>query len=445
MLAVLRHPVYARLFLAQVIALLGTGLLTVALGLLAFDLAGDNAGMVLGTAFAIKMLAYIGLAPIASAIANNLPRKALLIGADVVRAAIALLLPFIDAVWQIYLLIFVLQAASATFTPTFQALIPDILKEEKDYTNALSLSRLAYDLENIVSPALAGLLLTLMSYHWLFSGTFIGFVGSATLIFYTIVPIVTKGEVARSFFQRLTRGSWIYMATPRLRGLLALNLAAAAVGAFVLVNSVVMVRAGYGASDTDVAYALMTFGGGSMLVALSLPQMLETISERTIMVGAALLLAILSMVYGVYALVIGMAPWGIFLLVWAVIGALYSAVLTPAGRLLRNSAHGEDRPAIFAAQFALSHACWLFTYLVAGWVGQAFGLATALMVLGGVALFGTALAIKVWPRHEHKELEHEHGDLPLDHPHMQEYILKGKRHRHVFVIDDEHRVWPTNG
>ncbi|MFK5979209.1 MAG: hypothetical protein QM488_10025 [Rhizobiaceae bacterium] len=57
MIDVLKHPIYARLFGAQVIALLGTGLLTVALGLLAFNLAGDKAGAVLGTAFAIKMIA----------------------------------------------------------------------------------------------------------------------------------------------------------------------------------------------------------------------------------------------------------------------------------------------------------------------------------------------------------------------------------------------------
>lgn len=44
----------------------------------------------------------------------------------------------------------------------------------------------------------------------------------------------------------------------------------------------------------------------------------------------------------------------------------YSAMLTPSGRLLRRSAHPEDRPAIFAAQFALSHACWLVAYPLAG-------------------------------------------------------------------------------
>lgn len=44
MLAVLRNPTYAKLFSAQIIALLGTGLLTVALGLLAFEIAGGDPG-----------------------------------------------------------------------------------------------------------------------------------------------------------------------------------------------------------------------------------------------------------------------------------------------------------------------------------------------------------------------------------------------------------------
>ena len=138
MLGILSNTPYRNLFSAQVIALLGTGLLTVALSLLAYDLAGDRAGAVLGTALAIKMIAYVGLAPVANAFAEKLPRKAVLIGADLIRASVALFLPFIDEVWQIYLLIFVLQAASATFTPAFQAVIPDILPDEKDYTKALS-------------------------------------------------------------------------------------------------------------------------------------------------------------------------------------------------------------------------------------------------------------------------------------------------------------------
>lgn len=121
-------------------ALVGTGLATVALGLLAFDLAGAQAGAVLGTALAIKMTACIGVAPIAAAFPERLPRKAMLVSLDLVSALVALALPFVTEVWQVYVLTFILQSASAAFTPTFQATIPDILPDEDEYTRALSLS-----------------------------------------------------------------------------------------------------------------------------------------------------------------------------------------------------------------------------------------------------------------------------------------------------------------
>ena len=107
----------------------------------------------------------------ASAVTRALPRRRTLIALDLVRAGVALFLPFVSAVWQVYLLIFLLQSASACFTPLFQATIPEVLPDEDSYTQALSLSRLAYDLENLISPALAALLLSLMSWHGLFAGT----------------------------------------------------------------------------------------------------------------------------------------------------------------------------------------------------------------------------------------------------------------------------------
>src|SRR5215218_8573591 len=94
MLSPLADPVYRRLFLAQVLSLLGTGLATVALGLLAYQLAGADAGAVLGTALAIKMVAYVGVAPVAGAFANRLPRRTMLVALDLLRAAVALCLPF---------------------------------------------------------------------------------------------------------------------------------------------------------------------------------------------------------------------------------------------------------------------------------------------------------------------------------------------------------------
>ncbi|HHZ8329675.1 TPA: MFS transporter [Pseudomonas aeruginosa] len=438
MLQVLGNRTYRHLFLAQVIALVGTGLATVALGLLAYDLAGPDAGAVLGTALAIKMIAYVGVAPVAAAFAERLPRRTMLVCLDLVRAAVALFLPFVTEIWQVYALIFVLQSASAGFTPTFQATIPDVLPDEKDYTRALSLSRLAYDLESVVSPMLAAALLTVISFHSLFAGTVVGFLCSAALVVSVVLPS-PKASERRGIYDRTTRGLRIYLATPRLRGLLALNLAVAAASAMVIVNTVVLVQADLGLSQRDMALALAVFGAGSMTAALFLPRLLDRAPDRIAMlVGSAILVVGLLAGYAV-------SGFGLALLLWFVLGLGYSMAQTPSGRLLRRSAHPEDRPALFAAQFALSHACWLITYPLAGWLGAAFGLPITFVALGLLAAAAVSAAAVLWPAADPDELDHMHDALEASHPHLSDAAAAdgGYRHRHAFVIDRHHTRWPA--
>jgi H+ antiporter protein len=436
MLSVLADRTYRHLFVAQVVALLGTGLATIALGLLAYDLSGERAGLVLGAIFTIKMVAYVGIAPIAGAFANRWPRRSMLVSLDLIRAAVAICLPFVTQIWQVYILIFVLQSASAAFTPTFQATIPDILPEEDRYTKALSLSRLAYDLENLISPALAAFFLMFVSYQALFIGTVIGFLGSALMVVSVILPS-PKPSAPRGVYDRTTRGLRIYLATPRLRGLLSLNLAAAAAGAMVLVNTIVLVRSDMGLGETQVAIALGAFGGGSMLAALLLPRLLSNRPDRPVMIsGAALLIATLLALS--FMSLIYETQWLPLLVGWFGIGIGYSVVLTPSGRLLKRSAHTEDRPAVYAAQFALSHACWLVTYPLAGWLMTFAGSVTTFGVLAVVAAAGMFGGVVLWPRGGEIEHEHTHANLPVDHPHLRD----GQPHRHVIVIDDFHEHWP---
>lgn len=433
MLGILKNRIYRHLFAAQVIALLGTGLMTVALGLLAYDLAGADAGAVLGTALAIKMIAYVGVAPVAQALADRMPRRSLMVALDLIRAAVALCLPFVTEIWQVYLLIFVLQAASAGFTPTFQATIPDILPEEEDYTKALSLSRLAYDLESLISPMLAAALLTAISFHSLFAGTVVGFLASVALVVSVTLPISTPGP-RRRIWDRTTRGLRLYLATPRLRGLLAINLAVAAAGAMVIVNTVVIVKAGFGLGEAEVAWALAAFGGGSMLAAFALPALLDRIADRPVMVAGAGVLVIGTFLGSL------VPSYALLLALWLVIGFGYSVAQTPSGRLLRRSAHPEDRPTIFAAQFALSHACWLIAYPLAGRFGAAFGLQSTFVVMSLVGLVGVLVALRIWPAGDPSDIAHEHPDLASNHPHMREHGGQG-RHHHELIVDDLHVRW----
>ncbi|MFI2414761.1 MFS transporter [Streptomyces sp. NPDC018947] len=445
MLAVLRDRTYRRLFTAQVVALSGTGLATVALGLLAYDLAGADAGQVLGTALAIKMVAYVAIAPAVGAIAGRLPRRTLMVGADLTRAGVAVMLPFVDQVWQVYVLIFLLQSASAVFTPTFQAVVPDVLPAERDYTRALSLSRLAYDLESLFSPALAAALLSLVTYDWLFLGTVAGFLASAALVVAAVLPKpAAAGPDSGSARAGATAGSRLFFRVPRLRALLALDLAVAAAGATVTVNSVVYVRDLLGRGATDLSLALGAYGGGSMAAALVLPRLLDRVRDRTVMLCGALLLTPVFAGLGVLT----SAPggdwrWPALLLAWAAFGAACSAVLTPAGRLVRSAVPAGGRTSAFAAQFSLSHACWLLTYPLAGWLGAAAGLRSAVVVLGLVALAAGLLAVRLWPSRERDRaapVEHEHVDLDEGHPHLADAVRVpgGWRHSHRDAADGLH-------
>ena len=456
MVSPLGNTTYRRLFVAQVTALVGTGLSTIALALLAHDLAGGKAGAVLGTALALKMIAYVGIAPIAGAFAHRLPRKHFLIALDIARASAVACLPFITEIWHVYVLIVVINACSAGFTPCFQATIPDILPDERQYTRALSLSRLAYDLENLLSPSLAALALVFITYDALFATNAAAFVISALLISTIRLPSPQAQERERGIWKNLSFGVRAYLHTPRLRGLLALSLAVSAAGAMVIVNTVVSVRERLGGTESDTALAFAAAGAGSMLVALLLPRALDRLPDRPFMLlggavmGAGLLGALASPgLPGLMGL-------------WFTIGAGSSLVQTPTGRLLRRSAREGDRPALYAAHFALSHACWLLCYPLAGWAGSVLGLDAVLVMLALVAGAATVAAWRLWPAddpralmHRHKAMDHEHlhvhdehhqhehegweGPEPHRHPHRHAAI----RHRHAFVIDIHHSLWPT--
>lgn len=157
-----------------------------------------------GTALAIKMVAYVGIAPVASAFVHLVPRRALLVALDLLRATVALALPFVTEIWQVYLLIRLMQSRSAAFTPTFQATIPDVLPDEADYTRALSLSRLAYDMEALTSPMVAAALLSVIGFHWLFAGTTLGFIASAALVVSVLLPSPKPPTTTESAWGRTT-------------------------------------------------------------------------------------------------------------------------------------------------------------------------------------------------------------------------------------------------
>ena len=280
MFSVLSNKNFRNLFLAQNFSLLGTGLATVALSLLAFDLTGENAAILLSSLFTIKMLIYVFFSPIAGAFSNKFNRRFYLVSLDIVRAIAAIGLFFVNEIWHIYIVISIIYITSAAFTPIYQSTIPQLFHEDEDYTKALSLSRLSIDLENILGYMLAALILIFYDYKSLFIGTSFGFVASALLILTIFLPKVTESEAIKDirFIGKITYGLKKYTVLPELKGLMFMNLAVSAGGAMILVNTVIMVRALLGMDEGALPVAMFFFGFGSVLGAILVPRILKRYS-----------------------------------------------------------------------------------------------------------------------------------------------------------------------
>ena len=59
MQSVLGNINFRKVFLAQLISLIGTGFTTIALGLLAYNLDENSGPLILGAIFSIKMISYV--------------------------------------------------------------------------------------------------------------------------------------------------------------------------------------------------------------------------------------------------------------------------------------------------------------------------------------------------------------------------------------------------
>ena len=227
-----------------------------ALALLAFDLAGDDSGAVLGTALSLKMLAYVVAAPVSAALTERMPRKQLLIALDLIRAASLVVLPFVGEVWpRSIALVFVFALASATFTLVYMTVVPYLLGSETDYTQSLARSRIASELDGAISPLLAAGLLAGAAATG-------GVRGWRRWPFWSRRCWSGRRGCPRTWTARedgvwakVLRGPRLFLAAPEFRGVIALDVAVALATAMVMVNTVVIVQGVYGLDRDAVASA----------------------------------------------------------------------------------------------------------------------------------------------------------------------------------------------
>lgn len=135
----LKNGIFALLYFAETISLIGDAFTWVGLALMAYQFGRERSAVILATALTLRVAAFIVFSPFAGVLADKIDRKKILYITHFFRMAIVACLPFITAEWQIYVLVFLLNVFNAFFTPTYRSVIPQIVKKDI-YRQAVGLS-----------------------------------------------------------------------------------------------------------------------------------------------------------------------------------------------------------------------------------------------------------------------------------------------------------------
>ncbi|NDP47541.1 MAG: MFS transporter [Sulfuriferula multivorans] len=414
-----RNRDFRLLFSAQVISLIGSGVTTVGLALFAHQLVGGgSAAVVIGNALMLRILAFLLFSQPAGVLADRVNRKHILILADVVRFGLLALFPFIESVWQVYVMIFLINAATAFFTPIYDACIPDVVGREH-YVKALSLSRVAVDMEAMLAPMLAGLLVALLGLQWLFWFDAASYLVSAALVAASSLRHVSKPSpkfLPMAFLREMGFGIQMLLREASLRRALIFSFVEAIAGAAAIVATVVYVRETLGLGENGFVIAMAAVGVGSTLTAIMLGRATgryeSVASNRVELHGLRHRWAERALLLGGFALGLLLLPGVlqppllVFALLWFFNGSGQALIAIPSSTLLAEHTSEANRGRVYAAYFALTHAFWLITYPAIGYGTHSLGAPLTFTLAGVVCLL---ITLGVWLSRKPSP-DHVHGD-----------------------------------
>lgn len=415
------------LFAAHAISLLGTGLTSVALGLMAYELVGGAASSVLGWTLAIRIAVIVLASPWAGMLAARLGARRAMIGCDFFRMLVVLGFLAVSEVWQIYVLAVFLNLGSALFTPVYKAVVPGVVGPAA-YPKALAWGVTAYDAANILGPAMAALLIAGFGFQASFLGNALAFAVSGFLLL-GLPRLAASGLEPGHQGGPAWSGMRAMVSRWPLRVSLLLALQVTVAGSFLLVTSIRLVKTEWDAGDVVYALLMAVNGLGSVAGALCYGRW---VGARAVMRSAAGPLILAGLL---------VAAWlphpGVVHVAWLAIGAGLAVLGIRGNELLADHSAPEERSGIYAAHFALSHAGWGLAYPLAGFLGAHLGFSGAGVFFAGlfVVVSAPVWLYWLWMQWLHRNMSdadharcgsngysishpHDHGDMSHRHWHV---------------------------
>jgi MFS family permease len=175
---------YRNLWLSNLLVTIGASAFPIALAVTVLD-AGGNA-TTLGLILASRILSSVLLALVGGVWADRLPRKYVMIAADVYRGILMVGLVFVATphvgAWALAVLVFAMGAGEAFGFPASGAILPSILPPEK-LASGNVLRSIGVRFATIIGPGVGGFSVALIGGRFTFSTTaFFFFVGTVMLL-----------------------------------------------------------------------------------------------------------------------------------------------------------------------------------------------------------------------------------------------------------------------
>lgn len=365
----LRNKVFAKLYLAQTISLIGDAFTWVGLALLAYQIGKERSAAILATALTLRVTAFIIFSPFAGVLADKVERKKILYITHFIRMGIVCCLPFISAEWQIYALVFLLNIFNAFFTPTYRAVVPQVI-EGKYYREAVGLSTATYQLLGILGPALAGVVAVWLGARDIFIVDAITFVAAAFLILAIPAQALQKGvsDQAKNngnTWAGVWKGIRLLFGNNILRFALSIEFVSALAGAMILVNTIGHVKTTLGLDDKFYGTLMAAFGIGAAIAAF-VAGSLDKSKTRAV----SLVLGVFFL--GVAVLFANYVSYIVLMIFWVVAGLGQSLAEMPSETLIGENIASEDQGKVYGAHLAFSHLWWAIAYPIAGLLGTYF-------------------------------------------------------------------------
>jgi NRE family putative nickel resistance protein-like MFS transporter len=365
----LRNKTFAKLYLAQTISLIGDAFTWVGLALLAYQITPNSSSIILATALTLRVTAFIIFSPFAGVLADRVERKKILYVTHFVRMAIVACLPFVTSETQIFVLVFFLNVFNAFFTPTYRAIIPQII-EGRYFREAVGLSTATFQLLGVLGPGLAGIVAVWLGAREIFFVDALSFVAAAVLIL--SIPkgdlqkgVIDAGKTPKNAWGEVIKGIRLLFGNNLLRFALSIEFVSAIAGAMILVNTISHVKNELQLDDKYYGWVMAAFGIGASIAAFASGILDKTKSRSVSLISGALLL-------GLSVCFANFTSYPVFVGLWILAGLGQSLAEIPSETLIGENISSENQGKVYGSHFAFSHLWWAIAYPIAGYMGNRF-------------------------------------------------------------------------